>query len=91
MSLTAHLRELVAPDRSRWKPMLVGLALSIAGIEAVVLFKPSELVSAILVVLVFAAWFVVACAMVGYVRWFFATEVSQARRENIDAVDKENT
>lgn len=90
MSLTERLLELTVPDRSRWKPMLMGLAVSIACIEAVVLLKPSDLVSAFLVVLVFAAWLVGACAMVGYVRWFFASELSQARRDKTDATEKEN-
>lgn len=89
MSLTERLLELTVPDSSRWKPMLMGLALSVACIEAVVLLKPSELISTVLVVLVFVAWFVGACAMVGYVRWFFASELSQARRDKIDAAERE--
>ncbi|HSC08593.1 MAG TPA: hypothetical protein VLD59_17345 [Steroidobacteraceae bacterium] len=90
MSLTERLLELTVPDRSRWKPMLMGLVLSVACIEAVVLLKPSEPISAVLVVLVFVAWFVGACAMIGYVRWFFASELSQARRDKIDAAEREN-
>jgi hypothetical protein len=27
--------------------------------------------------------------MVGYVRWFFASELSQARRDKVDAVERE--
>ncbi len=90
MSPTARLLELIGPDRSRWKPMLMGLALSAACIEAVVLLEPPELVSAMLVVLVFAAWFVGACAMVGYVRWFFASELAQARKDHANAVERDN-
>jgi len=89
MSPVQRLLGLTAPARSRWKPMLVGLALSAACIEAVVLLEPPELMSAILVVLVFVTWFVGACAMVGYVRWFFAAEFSQARRNKVDAPEKE--
>ncbi len=69
--------------------MLLGLALSAACIEAVVLLKPPEPMSAILVVLVFVTWSVGACAMVGYVRWFFASEFSRARRDKVDASEKE--
>ncbi|MGH8649886.1 MAG: hypothetical protein ACREUP_11360 [Burkholderiales bacterium] len=90
MSPTDHLRGLMAPEKSRWQPMLMGLALAIAGIEAVMLFKPPELIWAILMILVLAAWFVGACAMVGFVRWYFASERSQARRDRADAVEREN-
>lgn len=89
MSPIEHLLGLTVPARSRWKPMLAGLAFSVACIEAVMLLKPSEIVSAVLVVFVFLAWFVGACAMVGYVRWFFASELSQARRDKADAVERE--
>jgi hypothetical protein len=89
MSPIEHLLALTVPARSRWKPMLVGLAFSVACIEAVMLLKPPEFVSAILLVFVFLAWFAGACAMVGYVRWFFASELSQARRDKVDAVERE--
>lgn len=67
--------------------MLAGLALSAACIEAVVLLKPTGAIAATLVVFVFAAWVVGACAMVGYVRWYVGSELSQARRDKVDAVD----
>ena len=70
--------------------MLMGLALFAAGAEAAVLLQPSELIVAVLVVLAIAAWFVGACGMVGYVRWFLASELLQARRDRVDAVEREN-
>ena len=87
MSPGEHLRSLMAPDRSRWKPMLMGLALSAAAAGAAVLVLPSP-VSGVLLILAMAAWYVGACAMVGYVRWFFASELSQARQDNSDGFEK---
>ena len=89
MSIANHLRLLIAPDRSRWKPMLMGLALSVAAAGAAVLVQPSP-VSAVLLVLALAAWFVGACGMVGYVRWFFASELSQARQDNAGLIEKKD-
>ncbi len=89
MSLADHLRWLMAPDKSRWKPMLMGLAFSAAGAGAAVLAQPSP-ISAVLLVLALAAWFVGACGMVGYARWFFASEITQARRDNADMIEKKN-
>ncbi len=90
MSPTDRLRWLLTPDRSRCKPMLMGLALFAAGVEAAVLLQPPELIAAVLVVLAIAAWFVGACGMVGYVRWFLASELLQARRDRVDTVEREN-
>jgi hypothetical protein len=70
--------------------MLTGLALFAAGAGAAVLLQPPELIAAALVVLALAAWLVGACAMVGYVRWFFASELLQARRDKVDAAEREN-
>jgi len=87
MLLRDRLRLLMAPDRSRWKPMLMGLALSAAAAGAAVLVLPSP-VSGVLLILAMAAWYVGACSMVGYVRWFFASEFSQARQDNADGFEK---
>jgi len=87
MLLRDRLRLLMAPDRSRWKPMLMGLALSAAAAGAAVLVLPSP-VSGVLLILAMAAWFVGACGMVGYVRWFFASELSPARQDNSDGFEK---
>ena len=89
MSPTDRLRWLLAPDRSRWKPMLMGLALSAAGVGAAAALQPPALIEGVLIVLAFAAWCVGACGMVGYVRWFFASERLQAMRDRDDAVEKE--
>jgi hypothetical protein len=70
--------------------MLMGLALFAAGAGATVLLQPPELIAAALVALALAAWLVGACAMVGYVRWFFASELLQARRDKVDAAEREN-
>ena len=90
MSPTDRLRWLLVPDRSRWKPMLMGLALSAAGVGAAAALQPPALIEAVLVVLAIAAWFVGACGMVGYVRWFFASELLQAMRDRADAVERED-
>lgn len=90
MSPADRLRWLLTPDKSRWKPMLLGLAIFAAGAEAAVLLQPPELIAAVLVVLAIAAWFVGACGMVGYVRWFLASELLQARRDRADTVEREN-
>lgn len=69
--------------------MLIGLALFAAGVGAAVLLRPPELIAAVLVVLAIAAWFVGACGMVGYVRWFFASELLQASRDRVDTAKRE--
>ena len=89
MSPTDRLLWLLAPDRSRWKPMLMGLALSAAGVGAAAALQPPALIEAVLAVLAIATWFVGACGMVGYVRWFFASELLQAMRDRADAVERE--
>jgi hypothetical protein len=88
MSLAEHLRWLMAPDRGRWKQMLLGLALSAAAAGAAVLTQPS-FVSLGFVIVAFGAWFVGACGMVGYARWFFASEMVRAARDRADALDRE--
>lgn len=65
--------------------MLLGLALFAAAAGAAVALEPPALVEAGLVIFAMAAWFVGACGMVGYVRWFFASELSRAQREQADA------
>ena len=69
-----YLRTLTTAHASRWQPMLAGLALFAAGVFATVAYEVSALVAALLTGLALAAWGVGACAMVGYVRWYFATE-----------------
>ena len=82
MTIGNYLRSLLAPDRSRWKPMLMGLTLFAAGVGAAINFQPPAPIAAVLVALALAAWVAGACAMVGYVRWFIASEIAQARRDN---------
>ena len=87
MSLRDYLRWLMAPEKSRWKPMLMGLALSAAAAGAAVLAQPS-LVSLGLLVVAFVAWFVGACGMVGYARWFLAGEMAQAARDRAKSLEE---
>jgi hypothetical protein len=82
MLIGSYLRSLLAPDRSRWRPMVLGLALFAAGVGAAVNLQSPRPVAAVLIVLALAAWLTGACAMVGYVRWFIASEIAQARRDN---------
>ena len=69
--------------------MLMGLALSAAAAGASVLYQP-KLISLVLFVLAIAAWVVGACGMVGYVRWFFASELSRVRQDNPGTFDKKD-
>jgi hypothetical protein len=87
MLLSNHLRLLMTPGRDQWKPMLMGLTLSAAAAGAAVLVLPSP-ISLLFLVLAFAAWFVGACGMVGYVRWFFAGEFARAREEGAAMSEK---
>ena len=89
MSLIYSVRWLLAPDKSRWKPMLMGLALFAAAVGAAATLQPPMLIEAALILFAIAAWFVGACGMVGYVRWFFANELSEARRDRADALEAE--
>ena len=88
MPLRDNLRSLMAPDRARWQPMLLGIALSAAAAGAAVLTQPS-FVSIGFVVLALAAWFAGACAMVGYVRWFFAGELARAAEDRATALERD--
>ena len=89
MRLRDRLLLLLAPDPSRWKPMLLGLALFAAAVGIAVLLQPPALVEAVLIILALAAWYIGACAMVGYARWFFASELTRAARERAEAIEKE--
>ena len=88
MTAADHLRRMMAPGRDRWKPMLLGIALSAAAAGAAVLTQPS-FVSLGFLVLAFAAWFAGACAMVGYARWFFAGELTRAVQDRAEALERE--
>jgi len=90
MSLTAYLRLLITPDRSRWKPMLMGLGLSAAAAGAAVQLQVFAF-SLAMTVLAFAAWVAGAYAMVGYVRWLYASEVLQARRDHSHETEPQGT
>ena len=79
--MAAYLRALMQADRSRWQAMLMGLACLAAAAGGAVLAQDFWLISLLFSVLAFVAWVVGACAMVGYVRWLFATEVERAKRD----------
>jgi hypothetical protein len=74
-----YLRSLLAPDAGRWQPMLMGLACLAAAAGGAVLAQDYWLISLLFSVLAFVAWVVGACAMVGYLRWFFAFEVNRLK------------
>jgi hypothetical protein len=80
-----RIHALLTPDRGRWQPMLMGLAIAAAAAGAAAAFNPSRPVEALLIVLALVAWYAGACAMVGYVRWFFASELVRAARERAEA------
>lgn len=89
MLLTERLRWLTTPDSSRWKPMLGGLTLSAAGTVAVVLLKSYDLLAMLMTFFVFGAWCMGACAMVGFVRWYFASEVEQMKRADTKSKEQQ--
>jgi hypothetical protein len=76
-----QLRRLLQPAGSRWQPMLMGLSCLAAAAGGAVLAQDYWLISLLFSVLAFAAWVVGACAMIGYVRWLYASEVSRTRRD----------
>ena len=82
-------RSLLTPDKSRWKPMLGGLAVCALAVAAAGAFRPPKLIEALLLSLAIAAWSVGACAMVGYVRWFFASELVEAKRNSTEAEERD--
>lgn len=59
--------------------MLAGLGLSAAGAGAAVLLKSNDVLAMLATVFVFGAWCMGACAMIGFVRWYFSTEVEQMK------------
>lgn len=81
MSPAEYLRFLRTPDATRWKPMLVWLALCAAAAVGAVQVQPSDFISAALTLLALAAWIVSACAMIGYFRWYVRSEFQQAQRD----------
>lgn len=83
--MSEQLRRLLQPASSRWQPMLTGLACFAAAAGGAVLAQSYWLISLLLSLLAFAAWAVGACAMVGFVRWFFAGEVERTRRDREDS------
>ena len=81
MSHLAWVVALLAPDSSRWQPMLAGLAAFTAAAAAAVLLRPPPALALLLVLLGLCAWLVGAFAMVGYVRWFVAAELRRAAED----------
>ncbi|MDA0276491.1 MAG: hypothetical protein O3A06_03690 [Proteobacteria bacterium] len=79
MSLSQRLLTLANPDRSRWQPMLGGLAIALTCVQAVTFLKPAEPLYSILVTLALVAWIVGAFAAAGYVRYYFGKELNKDR------------
>lgn len=90
MTLGERVRALLTPDRSRWQPMLMGLAVCAIAGGAAAAFQPPKPVEAVLLIVALAAWAAGACAMVGYVRWFFASEMVRAKRDS-STLDERNS
>jgi hypothetical protein len=82
MARNEYLRRLLTPDESRWKPMLMGLAFFAAGAGGAVLARENWVISMAMSILALAAWVVGACALAGYLRWYLAGEMAQARRDH---------
>ena len=83
MARNEYLRRLLTPGADRWKPMLASLALFATGAGAAVLLGEHYwILSLLMAELALAAWVVGACAMIGYVRWFFAGELERAQQES---------
>lgn len=85
MTPVDRMRRLLTPDSSRWQPMLMGLAVCAAAAGAIVAFRPPMVIEALLTIVAFVAWSAGACAMLGYVRWFYASEVSRAQQDGKDS------
>jgi hypothetical protein len=62
--------------------MLMGLAVCAAAAGAIVALRPPMVIEALLTIVAFVAWSAGACAMLGYVRWFYASEFSRAKQED---------
>ena len=61
--------------------LLMGLGLAAAAAGAAVQLQASAFAGAVMTILAFAAWVAGACAMVGCVRWMFASDLVQTRRD----------
>ena len=81
MTPVDRMRKLLTPDSSRWQPMLMGLAVCAAAAGAIVAFRPPMVIEALLTIVAFVAWSAGACAMLGYVRWFYASELERAKHD----------
>ena len=79
--MRAYLHGLMQPHAGRWQPMLMGLACLAAAAGGAVLSQEYWLISMLFSILAFAAWVIGACAMVGFVRWLFATEAERLRKD----------
>lgn len=81
MSLIERVRWAVAPVQYRSTLLLWGGLAAFAASGAISTFiELPPLVKTLLYPLMFASWFVAACGMVGYVRWFFAQASAEARK-----------
>ena len=82
MALVDRLRWLVAPVKTRsWRLILTGIVIFMAAVEATMFFQPPRLIAVFLMAVAVAAWFVGACGMVGYFRWFAGAAPEVTRRE----------
>jgi hypothetical protein len=72
MSPVDRLRWAVAPVQSRSMSLVLGgvVVFGISGVAATLIDLP-RVIDALLALVMFAAWFVGICGMIGYFRWFF--------------------
>jgi hypothetical protein len=81
MARNEYLRRLLTPGADRWQPMLIGLVLFAAGAGGAVLARENWVISMAMSILALAAWVVGACALMGYLRWYFAGELARTQRD----------
>jgi uncharacterized membrane-anchored protein len=81
MSPLDRLRWAIAPDQRRsLSLMLGGIAVFTVLGGLATLFEVPRVVAGFMGLVMLAAWFVGACGMVGYFRWFFRSEVDEQLR-----------
>ena len=82
MSPLDRLRWAIASDQRRSASlMLGGLGVFIVLGGLATLVAAPRVIAGLMALVILAAWFVGACGMVGYFRWFFRSEVDEQSRQ----------
>jgi len=77
-----RLRWAIASDQRRSASlMLGGLGVFIVLGGLATLVAAPRVIAGLMALVILAAWFVGACGMVGYFRWFFRSEVDEQSRQ----------